>query len=60
MQLPEPVNVTEHLLYGINQRLDVLIQQMNSLVEVIGKQYNIPLEIGQVKTATPPRRTRKA
>lgn len=48
MNLEEPLNPTERLLYGINIRLDAVIQQLNSIVEVIANQNNIAIEENKV------------
>lgn len=39
--LPQPLNAQERLLYAIAVRVDILIEQVNSVVEHIAKQDNV-------------------
>jgi len=39
--LNKPVNVSEKYLYGINMRLEVLIEQMTSLLNYIAVKENV-------------------
>ena len=56
-EIPTPVNANESLLYGINVRLDALINQMSSLLEHIAKEKGIATET--VKSTQRSTRTRK-
>lgn len=40
-QLDKPMNVSERYLYGINIRLNILIEMLSGLIEVYGKQNEI-------------------
>ena len=42
--LIDPVNITEAYLYGINIRLNILIEMISSLIEVYANQNNIATE----------------
>lgn len=42
--LIDPVNITEAYLYGINIRLNILIEMLSSLIEVYANQNNIATE----------------
>lgn len=39
-KMQEPLNSNERYLHGINVRLEVLIEQMSSVIEFIAKQNN--------------------
>lgn len=40
-KIDEPMNAMERYLYGINIRLNILIEMLSSFVEVYGKQNEI-------------------
>lgn len=42
--MPEPVNVGERYLYGINVRLDALIEQVSSLLNYIATKDDVTVE----------------
>lgn len=46
--LDSPVNASEKYLYGINLRLEALIDQVSSLVEYISKKDSVAVESKQV------------
>lgn len=47
--LEQPVNVTEKYMYGINIRLNIIIEQLSSLLEHIAKQEGVPVEVTKVE-----------
>lgn len=49
-KLPQPLNVVEELLYGINKRTEVLIEQVSSLLEYIAQRDKVAVESGKVET----------
>jgi hypothetical protein len=57
-KLDDPVNHTEKYLYGINVRLEVLIDQVSSLLSHISKTQGVTLEENTVEQVKPTR-TRK-
>lgn len=40
-EIDEPVNVMERYFYGINVRLNIIINMLSSLIEAYAKQNNI-------------------
>lgn len=42
--LDEPLNAQERLLYGVNVRLNILIEQMSSLLNHIAEKENVAVE----------------
>lgn len=62
-KLDEPMNANERYLHHINVRLDILIRQFSSFLEVYAKQHEVPTEdnthqekeivIGDVKIKKP-------
>jgi hypothetical protein len=60
-ELPSPLNAHESYLYGINVRLEVLIEQLSSLVEHIAQKEGVSVESGQVEVMQSPlpKKTRK-
>jgi hypothetical protein len=57
--IQEPLNVQEQYLYGINVRLEVLIDQISSLLQHIASTQNVPVEANEVQQPTPATRTRR-
>lgn len=55
-QIDEPLNANERYLYGINMRLEVLIEQMSSLLEHIAKKEGVAVESAKVVEKPAPRR----
>ena len=43
-KLEEPVNIEEKYLYGINIRLNIIIDMLSSLLEVYVNQNNVAIE----------------
>ena len=59
--LDEPMNPVERYLYGINIKLDAIVDMLSSLIEVYANQNDITIEEVKVKeTIVKPKRTRKA
>lgn len=64
LPLGDPLNANERFLHGINLRLDILIEQMSSLVEHIAVRDGVATTNGEVKEAVaevaqPKKATRK-
>jgi hypothetical protein len=59
--IQEPLNVQEQYLYGINIRLEVLIDQISSLLQHIASTQNVSVEENKVEEVAPsaPTRTRR-
>lgn len=53
-QIDSPLNAQEKYLHGINLRLEVLIDQVSSLVEHISKKDNVAVESGKVEVKVEP------
>lgn len=53
VKIDEPLNPAERYLYGINIRLDVIINMLSSLIESYAKQNNITTTNNKVETKTP-------
>ena len=53
VKLDNPVNVTEKYLYGINIRLDAIINMLSSLIETYAHQNNIATTNNKVEVKTP-------
>lgn len=49
IKLDNPLNAQEKYLYGINVRLEVLIEQLSSICELLGKQSGVTVETGKVE-----------
>ncbi len=47
-KIDEPMNATERYLYGINIRLNILIEMLSSFVEVYGKQNEVAITKNKV------------
>lgn len=59
MVIDKPLNATERYLYGINIRLDAIIDMLSGLVEVYAKQNNMATTSNVVVEKTPTRNSRK-
>ncbi len=59
MKLQDPVNATERYLYGINVRLDALIEMMSSFLDVYAKQNDIATSENKIEELIPTKKTRK-
>lgn len=57
-QIDDPLNAKEKYLYGINLRLEALIDQVSSLVEHIAKQTSASVENVIVEQDVQPAKTR--
>lgn len=51
--LPSPLNTNEAYMYGINQRLEVLIDQMSSLLEHIASKDSVSVESARSEQVAP-------
>jgi hypothetical protein len=49
----QPLNATERFLYAVAVRLDVLIEQNNSIIEHIAKQDGVATTNAKVETKVP-------
>lgn len=60
-KLPEPVSINELYLHGVNLRLEVLIDQVSSLLQHIANTQGVSVEDNKVEQqVVRPTRTRKA
>jgi hypothetical protein len=57
-KVPTPLNTMENLLYGINNRLEILIQQMSSFLEVYAERNQLAVE-ETVQVEEKPKRKKK-
>ncbi len=53
VKLDEPVSIIEKYLYGINIRLDAIVNMLSSLIETYANQNNIPITNNKVEVKTP-------
>lgn len=58
-EVPTPLSTNEMYLHGINVRLEVLIDQVSSLLSHIAEKNGVTMEETKVEQARPTR-TRKA
>lgn len=49
--LDEPMNANERMLYGVNVRLNILIEQVSSLVNYIAEKEGVAVESTKVEEA---------
>lgn len=54
-KIPQPVNANERLLYGINIRLEAVIEQLSSIVEHLAKQDGVAVTSNEVKEEVKPK-----
>jgi hypothetical protein len=54
-EVPTPLNAQENLLYGVNKRLEILIEQFGSLLEHIASKEGVAMESGESETVRKPR-----
>lgn len=52
-KIDEPLNTTERYLYGINIRLDAIVNMLSSLIETYAHQNNIATTSNEVEVKTP-------
>jgi hypothetical protein len=50
--MEQPLNSTENFLYGINMRLEVIIEQLSALAEHIGEKDGVAVASETSKTLT--------
>ena len=48
-KIEKPVNVTEQYLYGINMRLEVLIDMMSSFLKAYAEQNGMAVEMKKIQ-----------
>lgn len=58
-QLETPINKEERYMYAIMIRLDALLDQVSSIVEVIANKENVAVTTEVVKKELPQRRSKK-
>lgn len=58
--MPEPYNVEEKYLHGINIRLEILIEQISSLLEHIAKRDSVAVTNSENVTKTPKKSSAKS
>jgi len=48
-KIEKPVNVTEQYLYGINMRLEILIDMMSSFLQAYAEQNGMAVEMKKIQ-----------
>lgn len=58
-EIDEPCNANERFLYGINMRLNILIEQMSGLLKLLAEQDGIATTTNTVVEEVPVKKSRK-
>lgn len=55
VEVDEPVNIMERYLYGINVRLDAIIDMLSSAISVYANQNNVAITRNEIMIEKPKR-----